>query len=249
MTRSQEYHLTSQQFAQSDTLMRNIARKVAAIPVAGPALRSLWHSAKPQSGFHSSAYWQDRYKHGNNSGVGSYGRLAHHKAQVLNRFVADHDIKSVAEFGCGDGAQLKLSSYPRYTGVDVSASAVALCRRIFADDPSKTFLETASSEVETIQADLAMSLDVIYHLVENEVYETYMRRLTRTATRFICVYSSNVELPGHVPHIRHRCFTDWFIRNAPQWALSDYVRNGFPYDVDNPDETSWADFYFFERRS
>ena len=93
-----------------------------------------------------------------------------------------------------------------------------------------------------------MSLDVIYHLVEDDVYETYMRRLERSATRFVCVYSSNIELPGHVPHIRHRCFTDWFARNAPQWALSDYVRNRYSYDVANPAETSWADFYFFERR-
>ena len=248
MTRSQEYHPAGAQFAGSDTLIHNIGRKVAAIPLAGPVLRSLWHSAKPQPEFHSSAYWQDRYKHGNNSGAGSYGRLALHKAQVLNAFVAEHDIVSVAEFGCGDGAQLKLASYPRYTGVDVSASAVALCRRTFADDPSKTFVETASRDVDTIKTDLAMSLDVIYHLVEDEVYETYMRRLTRTATRFICVYSSNVNLPGHVPHIRHRCFTDWFIRNAPQWALSDHVRNAFPYDVNNSDETSWADVYFFERR-
>lgn len=231
-----------QEIAGSDGLMQHIGRKVA-------SMRSLWHGgAGRQTAFQSSTYWQERYRQGSNSGPGSYGRLALFKAEIINRFVRDNNIADIIEFGSGDGAQLTLADYPRYVGVDVSPSAVALCRRMFAGDPGKTFLEAGSGESDAARAELAMSLDVIYHLVEDEVYETYMRRLERSATRFVCVYSSNIELPGHVPHIRHRCFTDWFARNAPQWALSDYVRNRYSYDVANPAETSWADFYFFERR-
>jgi hypothetical protein len=231
-----------QEIAGSDGLMQHIGRKVA-------SMRSLWHGgAGRQTAFQSSAYWQERYRQGSNSGPGSYGRLALFKAEIINRFVRDHNIADIIEFGSGDGAQLTLADYPRYLGVDVSPSAVAQCRRMFAGDSGKTFLEASSGESDAARAEMAMSLDVIYHLVEDDVYETYMRRLERSATRFVCVYSSNIELPGHVPHIRHRCFTDWFARNAPQWALSDYVRNRYSYDVANPAETSWADFYFFERR-
>jgi len=231
-----------QQTAGSDGLMQHIGRKAA-------SMRSLWRGrAERDAAFQSSAYWQERYRQGSNSGPGSYGRLALFKAEIINRFVKDRDIADVIEFGSGDGAQLALADYPCYVGIDVSASAVALCRRKFADDPGKIFLEAGSAQSDDARADLAMSLDVIYHLVENDIYESYMRRLERSAKRFICIYSSNVELPGHVPHIRHRCFTDWFAKNAQQWVLSDYVRNRYPYDVADPTETSWADFYVFERQ-
>ena len=47
----------------------------------------------------SSDYWEQRYKTGGNSGAGSYNRLAEFKANFLNRFVIEHEIRSVIEFG------------------------------------------------------------------------------------------------------------------------------------------------------
>jgi hypothetical protein len=39
--------------------------------------------------------------------------------------------------------------------------------------------------------DLELSLDVIYHLVEDEVFDAYMRSLFAHAGRFVVIYSSN----------------------------------------------------------
>jgi len=240
MTRSQSYRVPIAEAANSNSLMHRIRRKMASAFRHG----SGWESAPFQS---SAVYWEERYGNGSNSGSGSYGRLAFFKANIINQFVRDHEVSSVIEFGCGDGSQLKLADYPDYTGIDVSPSATALCRRLFAGDPRKSFLNLDNPESEAACAELALSLDVIYHLVEDDTYEAYMRRLVRAATRFICIYSSNVELPGHVPHIRHRCFTTWLTTNAPEWKLSAYICNEYPYEINNPTETSWADFYFFER--
>ena len=55
---------------------------------------------------------EKRYSAGGNSGAGSYSQLAEFKAQVLNRFVATHDVKHIIEFGSGDGNQLALAEYP-----------------------------------------------------------------------------------------------------------------------------------------
>jgi SAM-dependent methyltransferase len=242
----------SQQFATdmtdtTDTLMRRVRRQLGAIPLVGAGLKSLGY-LPPSDTFRSSpTYWESRYRRGGSSGVGSYGRLARFKAEVINRFVAEHGVASVVEFGCGDGAQLELAEYPRYTGFDISPHIIELCRCKFAEDQSKKFHDLDSGETDTVRAEMAMSLDVIYHLVEDSVYEAYMRRLAAAATRFICVYSSNAGLPGHVPHIRHRRFTDWFEAHAPEWMPGEIVRNPFPHDPANPDETSWADFYFFSR--
>src|ERR1700722_8820213 len=107
-------------------------------PVIGPSLDHLRGKV-----FRNSAeYWEQRYKGGGNSGAGSYNRLAEFKAGFLNGFVDEHQITSVIEYGCGDGAQLKLARYPSYTGIDVSATAVKRCRLLFAEDKTKQFLQS-----------------------------------------------------------------------------------------------------------
>ena len=75
----------------------------------------------------SGTYWETRYSGGGNSGAGSYGQLAEFKAEVINDFVISKGISSIIEFGCGDGNQLLLARYPRYTGLDVSKVALARC--------------------------------------------------------------------------------------------------------------------------
>ncbi|MGZ4333195.1 MAG: hypothetical protein ACXVRJ_02835, partial [Gaiellaceae bacterium] len=82
----------------------------------------------------SASYWERRYRSGGDSGQGSYGPHADHKAAFLNGFVADRGIGSVIEFGCGDGNQLSLARYPTYLGLDVSQTAVRSCIRRFAGD-------------------------------------------------------------------------------------------------------------------
>src|SRR5690625_7083258 len=69
---------------------------------------------------HSQEYWEQRYASGVHSGAGSYKKFAQFKADTLNRFVSEHGIRTVTEFGCGDGNQLLLAQYPQYLGIDVS---------------------------------------------------------------------------------------------------------------------------------
>lgn len=192
----------------------------------------------------SANYWEQRYARGGNSGAGSYGRLAVFKAETLNAFLGRHQIASVIEFGCGDGSQLEMLECSDYLGVDVSATAVETCRRRFQDDDRKRFC--ALSEHDGSMAEMTLSLDVVYHLVEDEVFERYMETLFDAASRFVVVYASNHDGPGPSVHVRHRRFTDWVGENRPQWRLCDMVKNRYPALQGAPDE-SFADFYFFER--
>lgn len=199
----------------------------------------------------SAQYWDDRYRLQGNSGAGSYGRLAAFKAEVLNHFVDAHAVQSVMEFGCGDGNQLSLARYPRYIGYDVAEHALARCRARFADDASKTFFPAQSWQGET--AELVLSLDVIYHLVEDAVFERYMTTLFAAAERYVVIYASNDErlnslLASHVKHVRHRKFTDWIVANiAAPWQLKGFVPNRYPFDRRDQTQTSFADFYLFSK--
>jgi cyclopropane fatty-acyl-phospholipid synthase-like methyltransferase len=195
----------------------------------------------------SEDYWENRYAEGGTSGDGSYGRLALFKAEFINDFVAAHDIASVLEFGCGDGAQLKLAVYPSYTGVDVSRTSIRRCSILFDHDPQKSFVH--SDNLDVVEShDLCISLDVIYHLVEDSIFEQYMMTLFSMSKRFVIIYSSNIDLAHTSAHIRHRKFTDWAERNAAAWLLKDVVQNRYPADIGEEDShNSFASFFVFER--
>jgi hypothetical protein len=223
-------------------VLKEVKSFVKQIPVIGPTVVRLHLPFKT-----SSDYWEKRYAKGGNSGVGSYGRLAEFKADFLNAFVEKNRINSLIEYGCGDGSQLKLARYPSYTGVDVSPRAVEICRALFATDESKRFFHTDAVK-QPMVADLALSLDVVYHLVEDSVFESYMHRLFDSSQRFVIVYSSNVEDPKPSQHVRHRCFSTWVGRNRPEWHVTLKVPNIYPFDPANDGETSIADFYVFAPR-
>jgi len=198
----------------------------------------------------SAAYWDKRYVRRGNSGAGSYGRLAEFKAEVLNRFVREQNVQTVIEFGCGDGNQLSLACYPHYIGVDVSPTAVSLCQKRFSTAENLKFLTLSDylgKEECRPDAELSLSLDVIYHLVENDVFDKYMATLFNAATRYVIIYSSNEARPyqaGH--HVRHRKFHDWIEKNRNDWTLVRHIPNKYPYEEGNGD-TSFADFFFYER--
>ncbi len=194
----------------------------------------------------SAQYWERRYADGRTSGDGSYGTLAQAKAEFLNLFVRTHGIKSVTEFGCGDGHQLSLAAYPRYVGLDVSPAAIDLCQRRFGDDPTKSFFLYDGARfidrANLFGAELALSLDVIYHLVEDAVFEKYMTHLFAAGKAYVIIYATNAVISGTAPHVRHREFSTWVEENCPRWRLKHVERGPDP-------GVGRADFFVYERLS
>ncbi len=195
----------------------------------------------------SEAYWKSRYKSHGNSGAGSYNRLAEFKADVLNDFVASHQMRTVIEYGCGDGNQLKLAQYPSYVGFDVSPDAIDICQSIFLKDSTKLFKLVNQYAGE--KAELTLSLDVIYHLVEDSVFSTYMSRLFDSSTRYVVIYASNTDQqqPDQSPHVRHRCFSNWVETHRGKWRLIQHIPNKYPFSGDEK-SGSFADFFIYEKQ-
>lgn len=198
----------------------------------------------------SQAYWEKRYLSGETSGAGSYGRLALFKADALNEIVSGRRIQTVIELGCGDGAQLELARYPDYMGVDVSPTAVAVCRKKFAGDRSKRFITIDEFRASKQTADLVLSLDVIYHLVEDDILDRHLHEVFGAANRCVAIYSSNSDtIVDPAPHVRHREFTSWIERNQPGWRLAKLYKNPYPYRWWNRRNSSHCDLYLYERRA
>lgn len=194
----------------------------------------------------SRAYWQRRYRLGGDSGAGSTGIAATYKARVLNDFVGLNGVGSVIEFGCGDGRQLELAKYPSYLGLDISADAVALCQERFRNDLTKNFglLRSASGH----SADLALSLDVIYHLVEDDTYVQHLQGIFRAARRFVAIYSSDVA--GHVStlrHVRHRSVSTDIAERFPEFERMLEAEASLPEPVETNRGVSTV-FLLYRRR-
>ncbi len=225
-------------------LYQNIIVKKAGLPV--------YHTLKRSRSFSSKNYWESRYKKGGNSGAGSYGRLAKFKAQYLNDFAKKNKINNVLELGSGDGSQLKLFDFKNYIGFDVSKSSIDLCLKIYDKDKTKSFFlydpEYFRDNHKIFKVDLSMSLDVIYHLVEDNVFEKYMKDMFAMSNKFVIIYASNTNDNKKVQaqHVRHRKFTDWVKMNQKNWKLVTSVENKFKVESNEIDE-SFADFYVYKK--
>lgn len=192
--------------------------------------------------FNSEKFWCSRYDRGGKSGAGSYGRLADFKAEIINSFIIENNIQSVLELGCGDGNQLSLSNYKNYKGFDVSEKAIKNCKEKFKHDDSKSFYPLSNFNKEIDCAELSLSLDVIYHLVEDDIYYKHLNDLFNSSTKFVIIYSSNYNKRTS-KHVLHRNFLKDINKG---WSLIREIKNRYPFNPIIPN-TSFSDFFIFKK--
>ena len=115
----------------------------------------------------------------------------------------------------------------------------------FANDPAKSFFlydgACFADRGGVFGADLAISLDVIYQLIEDRVFETYMTHLFAAGHRFVVAYSTNMKLGDTAPHVHHRVFTAWVQNHCPKWVLDGVTRGS------NAELAACADFFIYRR--
>jgi SAM-dependent methyltransferase len=202
-----------------------------------PGLYWTWKRSFPGSAVH----WERHYEHGGNSGPGSYGESASYKARLINEFIREHGIRSIVEFGCGDGNQLALIEIEEYVGLDVSRNAVERCVARHGDAPKRSFIwydqNYFHSPQQVVSADCAMS-DVVFHLIEDDVFARYIRNLFCCARRFVIIYGLDRDdvQRGHVS-VRYRKYSDYIAQNISDFRVVEHA----------PRTDQFEDFYLYER--
>lgn len=193
--------------------------------------------------FNSKEFWEDRYKSGGNSGEGSYNEKAKYKAKILNNIIENYNISNMIEFGCGDGNNLGYYNIENYTGFDISETAIKLCISKYKDDDSKSFIWYDSNLFKSggLKSDLTISFEVIFHLIEDDIFFKYMYDLFRTSSKYVLICSSNDDNkidPGM--HVKHRKFTN-FVPST--FSLIDVIKTPQEGEL----KGFFSDFYLFER--
>lgn len=189
------------------------------------------------SKFNSIEYWETRYKNNGNSGLGSYGDECDFKAKYINVTIREHNIKTINDFGCGDSNQIsKIKGFDNYYGYDVSKTILDKCKLKFSDNEKYTFLDDVS---KMKNSDITMSLDVTYHITEEDNFEIYMNNLFTLSKKYVLIYSVNSGGKSTVPHIKHRNFVEWVNKNYSEFKVIDKeLFKG---------KTNGVGFYLFEK--
>lgn len=194
----------------------------------------------------STTYWEERYKNGGNSGAGSYHHLAEFKANVLNNYFSRNPKVKVVEYGCGDGNQLSMLRVSEYIGYDVSSTIIAQNMERFKKDSTKHFRCIGDDMTEFEKADVVLSMDVIFHLVSDDVYERYMQRLfTHPGASCVIIYSTNTDRI-RAPHVRDRKILPYIGERFPDWELFKRLSN--PYSELPHPRGSSCNFFFFRKK-
>ena len=178
--------------------------------------------------FDTVIYWNKRYRRGKNSGAGSRGQWGDHKVDYVNRLIMGQKVDTLIDWGCGDGMLASRFQVAHYVGLDVSPFALGLCARACGFRPGWGWClyDGFDSPWYLPPADLALSLDVIFHLVDDAMYYRHLELLF-TSAPLVAVHSSNRDEHGH-PHVRHREFT----RDIPSgWSLVEKARDKRPEGI------------------
>ncbi len=123
----------------------------------------------------------------------------------------------------------------------MAPSAIQRCRDLFASDPTRCFLvyDPYRFDPAGLKAELGLSLEVLFHLTEDALYQRYLQHLFGTATRWVVIFAPDEpdQTGGQFPHLRPRQFS----RDIPAgWTLQRHDSN--PHR-----DISMSDFFVFEK--
>jgi hypothetical protein len=95
---------------------------------------------------------------------------------------------------------------------------------------------------------MSISLDVIYHLTEDNIFNDYMKSLFSSSLKYVVIYASNYDdnSANSAAHVRHRKFTNWIDLNLKGWILINYTPNRYPISQYG-NKGSFADFFVYKK--
>lgn len=170
-------------------------------------------------------FWEDNYSAGRSSGPGSEGEFAEWKAAVVNDVIERYDVTVVLDVGCGDGQQAALIECPRYYGIDVSPTAVDMCRDRFFGDPMRYFDTCAPGQLPDGMFDLVMSLEVLMHILEEDVFVSTLSQMFTRARHTVLIQAPLVPMVEYRAGAwdKHRPLLPYLSEYLPYWVLSEIL--------------------------
>lgn len=196
--------------------------------------------------------WEHLYKNGGNSGRGACNHYGIYKAEIINNFIRQHNLKNIIDFGCGDGNQTSLINIDNYTGIDISDYIIDKTKNKYINDISKqffTYKELYNITPKPIY-DLSISLCVLYHLIDDNIYYNYLNDLYTFSNKYIIIYATdyndpNIHNKNNGSSTFHRNFTRDIEKLYPNLELIQYIPQKYTINENKPNYTN---FYIYKKK-
>ncbi len=136
--------------------------------------------------FSNAAFWNFRYQHDPvlGSGRGSRGEFLKHKQELLRPFADSFEDADIVEVGFGDLETSRGLPFKNYRGIDTSREAVKIASQ---KKPDWNFSVGLADNLPSKSADLAICLDVLFHVPKKQDYENIIMQLIRVSRKSILV--------------------------------------------------------------
>lgn len=150
-------------------------------------------------------YWETRYAKGDSSGEGSVGPNRAWKWAIIEKYVSSLD--DVVDIGCGDLRFWEGRDCHKYFGLDLSATVIQRNR----ESRPKWRFEVGHAEyrIPNLRARIVLCLDMLFHIMDDEVFVNVLENLCRYSKEWIFTYTW-----------RRNPFLFWAIKNAHNVGLS-----------------------------
>ena len=86
-------------------------------------------------------------------------------------------------------------------------------------------------------------MDVIFHLIENKVFKSYIEDIFKMSSMYVIIYSTNFSEKLDCFHQVNRQFTKYIDENVKKWKLIKYYKNALK------DENTMSDFYIYKNNN
>jgi len=136
------------------------------------------------SGSITKNYWEDHYSSGGISGQGSIGDCRKWKWDTIFSYV--EKIDKVIDVGCGDLSFWDGETCKSYTGIDISPTII---NKNMKARPDWNFICSDASISHPVHAPVVFCLDILFHILDDQVYLSILENLARYSDEWIFIYT------------------------------------------------------------
>jgi 2-polyprenyl-3-methyl-5-hydroxy-6-metoxy-1,4-benzoquinol methylase len=115
----------------------------------------------------------------------SRSALARAKWKTIRKYISE--VENVTDVGCGDLSFWEGQRCENYAGIDISPFILERNRRIWSNG---RFIHSPAEEyVRGLEGDVVLCMDLLFHIIDDDVYVKILQNLTAYPHKWILIYT------------------------------------------------------------
>jgi Methyltransferase domain len=181
--------------------------------------------------FDNRQFWNQRYIEDpeKGSGPGSRGENLNLKQNLVHSVIAEYQVKTILDIGCGDIAALRSLDIQSYVGIDISDVIVERNRHL---KPAWQFVcADLNGPYDPPPAELVLCLDVLIHQKSRQHYLTILSKVLAATEKVALISGYSQRDPGWnvfyheaIANSIHRLCRDARIQKIAEYRMTELFK-------------------------